>query len=206
MPNRKHSSEGGRMSLDSSVTSCDGTNETGMRSRHNSSSTVGTIYSEAASTRMPASTTDDFKFHSRIPRDQSATDSQSEYDSAEDLQSHDEHAFEGHGRRGSNAVALCRMPFSSGSEHMDSNTLPVFEDPPTSTGKASPLPDITTSVLQQPACSDLKKRIAENVGDPISPSKKPKTESQVDRCPADADETYERAMAIIMRRRSFRLD
>lgn len=185
MPNGKHSPEGSRISLDSSVTSCDGTNETGMRSRRDSNSTVGTIYSEtigwtSKSTHIAASTKEDSKDHNKALGDQVNADSPSECNGQDDVKPHIEHVVADCGRRGSDAIAPCSVSNLPSCEHMGSSTVQVSMKPPTSTGKASILPHITTSVPHQPASSDLKKRIVENTEDRRSSSKRPKTDYKVD--------------------------
>lgn len=202
MLNGKPSSDGGRISLDSSVMSYDGSNETGMRSRRNSSSTVGTINSEITGwtpkgARLAASTKDDSKYHGHQSQSHATSDLPPEHDDTADLKSHIERVFAEHGRRGSDVEVPCGLPHLPGFERTCS-TLQVSVDPPTSTGKAPFLPETTTSVSDPPALCDFKKRTAENMGNIKAPVKRPRTDSEADRSCANGDETYQPAMTMRM--------
>ena len=210
-PNRKYSFEGGRISLNSSVTSYDGANETGTQSRRDSNSTTGTVHSEATgrtseSARTAVSTKYDFKYDDKPLKDQASNGLPPEYDGAGDLRSHIEHAFAERGKGRSDPITSRCMLSSPARDNMDTSTPQVSMDLPISTCKVSELPDIGTSVPDQPALSDLKKRTAEKTKDIMSTSKKSKTNSKVDRSTENAEDAYRRAMAIVVKERSIRLD
>ena len=199
----KQSAEAGTISLESSAASYDGTNDTGSQSRRNSTSTAGTIHSEATgftsrSARTAASSRDDFKYHGQPAKNPVVTDLRPEDESAGDLRSRIEHAFAERGRRMSDAVAsqcLSDLPSSKNQDLRASQAAVYSPIPPR---QASSFLDVPEHVAHHVATPDIKKRMADKTEDHKANSKKLKVNAKKTLSNSNAEEAYRRAMAMIM--------
>ena len=200
----KQSSETGTISLGSSVTSYDGTNETGSQSRRNSTSTAGTIHSEATgrtsrSVRVPTSTKDDLKYRDKPAKAPAAIDLCPDDETAGDLRSRIENAVAERGKCMSDAGASRCLSNSSSSDSKDLRTSQSVAQVPVLSEEGSSLLEILAPFSHHMAAPDLKKRTADKTEENKANSKKLKVDVKTIPSNSTTEEPYRRAMALVMK-------